>query len=119
MHDPYEAGRYWLASRAQGAEVDKAVNDFFRRAGVAPRQIVAQLPRAVRLRSLDGYPEAARLRIERLGLADAITRGSTQAPAARLSWSDVPRGVVFLLIILAGLACFAVGLVQIGRWLLP
>ena len=119
MHDRYEAGRFWLIADARGEHVEHAITCFLKRAGKNPRQVVSRLPRAARLKSLDGYPEVVRARLHRLGLDDAIvqaSRGTLEPTAA--GWRDRAFSIgCFLASLLVGTVLVA-GLWQIGSWIL-
>lgn len=86
MRDPAEAGRYWLLSGASGPEVDVATELFVQRVGRVPAQVVSQLPRKLRLRTLGEYPAAAQARLVRLGLADAVVLPVPDVGAATKVW---------------------------------
>lgn len=121
MHDHEEAGRYWIASTAQGDEVEQAIAAFIAFHGPDPRQLVAQLPAAVRLKDPYGYPEAARRRLESLGLMDEIltcakaraarTQKKKRELVSRLTCLIVAFVIVFLL------TCIVLGVGVIFRWL--
>lgn len=118
MHDPYNAGRHWIVSAAEGPEVDHSIAVFLRRAGTHPHQIGMQVLRAARLPSFAEYPPSVRTRIERLGLKSSFEglcdRRSIQYPtngAAKL----ITILVVIALIFVVGF--IIIGLIAVGDWL--
>ena len=119
MHDSYEAGRFWLTANAEGEHVDHAITCFLKRAGKDPRQVVSRIPRAARLKSLDGYPEVVRARLRRLGLDDAIVQAASATPVwpAR-PWRDRAIGIVCIVVLLFVVVLLVAGLWQIGSWIL-
>ncbi len=72
MHDLHTAGRLWLLSAEQGEKVDRTIELFLQSTADNPRQALMQLPRPVRLASIDRYPPLVQERLRRLGLADAL-----------------------------------------------
>ncbi len=121
MHDHEEAGRYWIASTAQGDDVDRAIAAFIACHGPDPRQLVAQLPAAARLKDAYGYPEAARRRLEMLGLLDDILT-CAKARAARSTqqthWLDSKCvAAVLIVVFIIGVGCFVAGFLDLVRWL--
>ena len=120
MGDPREAGRFWLMSAAEGPELDEAVRAYVATCGGLVQQVVARLPRAARLSTLDEYPETVRRRWERLAIGPYVC-----PPWA--SWGTVdcrePSSgglgcvAVFLLVCALVLVCAVVGAVTIVGWL--
>ena len=93
MHDPQEAGRFWLTSSASGEHVDRAVALFCKQAGKDPDAIVGQLPRFCRLESIQAYPPVVQERLRAHGLADALERAAVRESKLRrqarsTSWGD-------------------------------
>lgn len=117
MRDLAQAGRYWLASSAEGEHVEQAVAAFVRRSGTERAFIAAQLPRAVLETTPDSLPPVALERVRRLGLEALIgkpARGRGSCETTRGDLVCVTIGV--LVAALVGLA-FVVGLGTIVRWL--
>lgn len=119
MHDEFDAGRMWLLSSATGPEVDAAMETFVSRAGKEPNQIASQLPRAVRLKMIEDYPELARTRIEKFGLASAIAYepriGNEHRP---FGW--IGRTVITTIVIVGlvtGIVVFVAGLYSLEQWI--
>lgn len=117
MGDLPEAGRFWLLSDAEGEEVERAVALFasmHQKGG--PRRLAAQLPKRVRLASLDVYPAPARRRILALGLEAELTTRAWRPPDARDSQAAgaKPRAFVWGCLCILGLA--AVGLVALAMY---
>ncbi|RJP36795.1 MAG: hypothetical protein C4547_06635 [Phycisphaerales bacterium] len=119
MHDPFEAGRFWLASSARGEDVDAAISVFLDRVGGGPWHVVSQLPRGVRLASLESYPDAAADRLRQFGLQEAILLGGkgvrTKPPSGGTTRSGTVAGIAFVTV---GLAIFCAGLWSTASWLL-
>lgn len=115
MHDEYDAGRMWLLSSAKGSEVERAIDTFLARAGKDPNQIVSQLPRSVRLRVLEQYPESIRSRIRRCGLAEAILWDPKQkAGEGDLPWYGT---AIILIVLIFCLIVFFVGVGTVTDWI--
>lgn len=112
MQDEFDAGRMWLLSNQTGPEVDQAIETFMRYAGETPKQIVDNLPKAVRLAVIEQYPQTIRERICRYGLEQAIVLAPKGKPDQRL--------VGFLgKIVAAVLICFGIGSFLVGAiWIL-
>jgi len=118
MHDPFAAGMYWLTSTAEGPEVEEAIAAFRRRSGHTPTQIVSQLPRMLRMAGIHAYPKIVQDRLFRLGLDEAIlfTPGPPRdAPVAK--WKERGCLAVALLVLVAGITVFIVGLGVVSIWL--
>lgn len=119
MHDHFSAGKFWLTSSAEGPDVELAIQTFVSRCGHDPHQIVSQLPRFARLKSMDGYPASATSRLERLKLCGPllkITAAGVRRPSGYPPWLFTGGCVVMALF---GIASFSIGLVQIIRWVIP
>ncbi len=117
MHDAYAAGRMWLTSTAEGERVEEAIAKFIERAGHGPQQIASQLPRAVRLTSLDEYPPSAQARLRRLGLEKGIIwrPPPAQPPLSKWIRRAVTLGAVLILTFCVG-SCI-LGLERMASWL--
>jgi hypothetical protein len=120
MHDVSEAGRYWIASTAQGERVEQAVETFIRQAGSNPDSVVPRLPRAVREAPTTALPAIAKERLRRHGLEEALSKWS---PAARESGArELGRvaktivGLVALLLFGLAIAIACIGCWTVGRW---
>jgi hypothetical protein len=117
MNNELDAGRVWFASPATGPEVDRAIDVFVRHAGGDAEKIAGYLPRGARLSAIERYPGIVQERIEKLGLAKAITRRAASEQTRPRSIADrvLPLGcLVALVAILFVLVC---GLYQIGSWI--
>lgn len=120
MHDLAAAGKYWLASSASGVEVDAAIELFVRRCGGIPEHTAAQLPRFIRLKSLNDYPASVRERLERVGLLEAIqVRARLDKPRSRTMMKSTEWIVMIIAIIVIGCAAVSciIGVGQIGNWI--
>ena len=80
LNEPAQAGRYWLLSDASGPEVDAAVEVFAESCQRLPRLMASELPRFVRDWELEAYAAPARVRIEKYGLADELSRRAPRKP---------------------------------------
>ena len=80
LNEPTEAGRFWFLSDAAGLEVDAAVEAFAKSCQRLPRLMASELPRFVRDWDLEQYTGPARERIERYGLAEALSRRAPRKP---------------------------------------
>lgn len=80
MHDPVEAGRFWLFADVEGPEVDEAVEQFVRRYGNDHRSLASQLPSVVRRADKTVFSGDIRGRLERLGLADVVSLAHVVPP---------------------------------------
>ena len=122
MHDPQEAGRFWLMSSASGEHVDRAVALFCKQAGKDPNAIVGQLTRFCRLESIQAYPRVVQERLRAHGLADALERAAVRESKLRrqarsTSWGD-RIGVALAFMALAFfLTGFVVGVQRLLTWL--
>ena len=119
MHDAYAAGRYWLASTAEGERVEQAIETFLRHSGGDPMSIAATLPSFVKSAPRGGYPAIVQERLRRIGISDAVSlvqvqRGEDKPRRFRDTLGAVLVGGVMLF----GLACLATGLVVIFGWIL-
>src|SRR5438105_5318092 len=99
LKEPVQAGRYWLLSDESGEEVDAAVEAFVASCQRTPRLIASQLPRFARDWDVEAYPPAARARIDRYGLAEALAGRRPMRPAKRSG-----AGLIAALFALAALA---------------
>ncbi|MBU0640966.1 MAG: hypothetical protein KKB50_19050 [Planctomycetes bacterium] len=122
MHDPHEAGRFWLVSCAGGERVERAIALFCKQGGSDPKSVVAQLPRFCRQPSLDLYPAPARERLRRLGLAEALTATAREAEefhtrTSRMKWGGRILVTLLLAVLAFGLVCFVVGASRVFSWL--
>lgn len=120
MHDLAAAGKYWLASSAQGQNVDEAIQEFMRRCGRIPEHVSAQLPGFVQLTGLDGYPLIARDRINALGLAESILRRQQAGGRPRRPTSKFVEFIVVVVtiaVIAMGITSCLVGANEIQSWL--
>jgi len=119
MHDPAAAGKYWLASSAQGDKVDKAIEAFVSRCGGIPEHTAAQLPRFIRLQSSGDYPASVRGRLERVGLLEAIQRrAQLDKTHPRIMMKSTEWIVLIIAMIIVGCAAVSciIGAGQIGNW---
>ena len=112
MHDPQEAGRFWLTSSASGEHVDRAVALFCKHAGRDPDAIVGQLPYFCRLESIHAYPPVVQERLRAHGLADALERAAVRESKLRRQAESLPWGDrIGIAIALVVLAFFVIGVV--------
>jgi len=120
MHDAFNAGRFWLTSSAEGAQVEEAVAVFIKHVGSDVKQIAASLPRACRLPALTSYPSIVQARLRRLGLDAAVIALSPSTPAAkeRLSWSMRALVLVVAAVTLFCGIAVCVGISTIFDWLM-
>ncbi len=120
MRDPFEAGRYWLCSTAEGEEVERDIATFVAQAGGKPESVRSQLPRALRLGSLDKYPPGVQERLRRLQLTDAVVRSTVRVielPSVEDTRSiRILFGVVLSAIILWCVASCVAGTYAIVRY---
>jgi len=118
MHDPFEAGRFWLLSDAVGAEVEHCIDVFVRRAGGKPEAMVRYFSRGLRVSDVDLYVAVARERIARYGLhATLLTirpRDQSFAGTSRAAGKLFSLGCFLLVALLIGV--FAVGVVTVVGW---
>lgn len=107
MGDLREAGRYFLTSDAEGAEVEAAVDAFVAQHHGRPEQLLSQLPAYCR-RPLEGYPATARGRLERLAIS-TVKYFPARSAAATINAPAV-------LTVLAAVAAVGAALILIGLW---
>ncbi len=116
MHDPRQAGRYWLASSAEGVDAELAIESFIRDAQQQPRLLLARLPRAVREADFASLPPVAQDRLRQFGLDTVVGK---PAPKVEQSWSWGARLIsafgFIVLLLLAGLSC--VGFHTVIGWI--
>ena len=110
MHDAFNAGRFWLTSTAEGAQVEEAVAVFIGHVGNDPMQIAVSLPRAVRLPALSSYPPIVQVRLRRLGLDEAVIASSPSMPAAKVRLTWRMRALVFVVAVIILFFCIATGI---------
>jgi hypothetical protein len=120
MRDPYQAGRYWLASSAVGEEVERAIRAFAQHLGRDPQHMFSQLPPAVRLTPFEKLHPAAQERLRGLGLEPVFGARSPARPPVkepgRLIHAVLFAGLIFLLIaLIVGLITIGVGLTAVVR----
>ena len=115
MHDPSQAGRYWLASTAEGPQVEEAVAAFVGRTGIDARVTVSRLPRAVREAPMSALPPVAKDRLRDLGLDETLSQWGTleRHPAAGSGWLAVP----LIILALVGIVVFCIGIGTITSWM--
>jgi len=118
MHDPGEAGRYWLLSSAAGAEVEDAVTRFRWQHAARPRDLVRQLPTRGAPPTIEGYPPIVQQRLRRLGIVDELvavirSRRDSRASTAGVGWG-VAIGVAFFTVVSVLLGI--VGLLEVMSW---
>ena len=120
MHDDFDAGRMWLTSTAEGDRVDQAIETFLNHCHHDAHAVVSQLPRSVRLASVDGYPPVVQERLRRLGLDSAIVRlEQSQDPSPpRKRWVAWVLGIGGLLVLVFAVTSCVVGARQIASWFL-
>ena len=118
MQDHCQAGRYWLLSNAQGQPVDEAIALFLKYSASEPSSIDGNLPRTLLLSDLQDYPHVVRLRLDRLGLEEAVLHAARSVSAAGQAGSNnnlLAAGCFLMAISLA--AVFLIGLGTIVHWL--
>lgn len=122
MHDLFNAGRYWLLSDAQGAEVDAAIAAFADRCGGIAGNMVAQLPQAFRKKPMASYPPPVQVRLRRLGVTEQHLKAGPDKAALFGTGSTNSMWVNWAgLVLLAGAVLFsivslAVGAYTVVRW---
>lgn len=116
MHDAYEAGRYWLASTAEGEHVEQAIETFIRHKGGQPGGIAAALPSFVKWAPRESYPPVVQERLRRAGIDKAIpypprprTGGERRTVLGKVA---TVLGVLLLLFLAASLVVGAVVLIS-------
>lgn len=116
MHDPSQAGRYWLASSADGEHVEQAVAAFMDRMGKDSGSAVSRLPRAVREAPTGALPPVAKDRLRDLGLDETLSRWGTleRRPAAGPGWLAV---AVIILVLVAAVVVACIGIGTIFSWM--
>lgn len=100
MRDPCAAGKYWLVSNAEGAEVDASIDALVQRCGRNPRQLVSSVPRYARLKKFDDYPAIVRNRLIALDVGEIIVRKAhedARAGAATGFWGNLKSWLMILL----------------------
>jgi hypothetical protein len=121
MHDPSQAGRYWLASSADGEHVEQAVAAFMDRMGKDSRSAVSRLPRAVREAPTGALPPVAKDRMRRLGLDEVFAKWCPrERPVGVKSLGRIAKvTIAVVLLTLVGVLCiiFCTGLWIITQWL--
>ena len=118
MQDPREAGRWYFVSDDVSINASSCIELFLDQHGHKPEQIIAQLPRRAKLTDDSEYPEAVRVRFERLKLTKPLGEYKRFRPRTRLqrahdSVSAFGCGLLFLCIVIV----FIIGLVQVVVWL--
>jgi hypothetical protein len=116
MHDPFNAGRMWVVSPAQGEHVDRAIDFFLKSAHHDPRQAAGQILPGARRPSLDDYPPKVQERLRQLGLAEAVIEGKTTMTPRKRAFRDRMAVGVFMAIALACVGSCVVGLKTIVSW---
>jgi hypothetical protein len=96
MHDPIQAGRYWLVTGAAEERVEQAINGFARECALNPDVMVSQLPRWMRFKSLSEYPPAVQRRLQALGLHEKILEVPPRSPVIQ-GWPDSLFGKIAIL----------------------
>ncbi len=115
MHDPSQAGRYWLASSADGEHVEQAVAAFMDRMGKDSRSAVSRLPRVVREAPTGALPPVAKDRLRRLGLDEALSKWG--AEGRTLQAKELGRvGKLILILVFAVLCLVGCIVVCTGVW---
>ncbi len=118
MRDPREAGRWLFISDDDSTEADYFIEMFLNQHKRKPSQIVAQLPRRAKLADESEYPEVVRARFEKLSLVKPLGEYRRFRPRTKLQRvRDDAARLVGSLILLAIVATFLVGLVQIAIWI--
>lgn len=119
MHCRFDAGRFWLMGTEESEEADFAIEEVFNRANRNRAQVVAFLPKAARLKSIEHYPEAVQKRLERLELVDAIVnraRRDASAAARAGDWGWVMPGGCLVVVVLL-LILMLIGAVTVVQWI--
>lgn len=110
MGDPAEAGRWYFLCESADAEAGPCIERF--RARYVPRQLIMELPRAVREGPWDRFPPLVAVRMSELGRPPRKNLPS----AAGWDWSDrfmlIGCGVIALVLI----AAVVVGLRTLIGW---
>jgi hypothetical protein len=121
MHDLSQAGRYWLASTAEGPHVEDTVAAFVGRTGTDPRVTVSRLPRVVREAPMSALPSIAKDRLRRLGLDEALGKWCPgQPPVGAKPLGRIARAtiaLVFLALVIVLCIVVCTGLWTISNWL--
>ena len=119
MHDPSEAGRYWLASTAEGPQVEGAVAAFVGRTGSDARVTVSKLPRAVREAPMSALPPIAKDRLRDLGLDEVLSQWGTleRRPHRSSGWRCWLGVALILLLVAVGIVVLCVGIGTILSWI--
>jgi hypothetical protein len=119
MHDPANAGRFWLTSNATGEAVETAIAEFIRRCGGQPEEIALRLPRAARLPRIDEYPSLVRERLQKQGLVEKVIWAGKRREGIR----EAVTGSGWLVIAIAAIVLvgicgtFVAGIVSIVEFL--
>ena len=125
MKDEPQAGRWWLLSSAEGPDVERAVDASIADWRGARRRYLSQLPHRVRKGLPKELPAPARARLQRLGI-DPVRLELPSPPAkpvARLerTYGDAVQdtGCVAgcIMLVIAIVTVFVVGLVTVVRWI--
>lgn len=112
MHDPPEAGRFWLLADVEGPEVEAAIDRFLR--NVQGCVTLRRLPHFARRTPLADYPPRVRERLTSLNISEAL-RESTK-PAGKNRWRHWADAAIGIGMMLGIAAMFIVGAVTIIRW---
>ena len=119
MHDPGEAGKYYLLSSAAGADIEQAIDMFVQRCGGEPERIVSHLPQKLCLSELSHYHVVAQGRILRLNLEAELGKAAAKAMPASAHSPLFDRFMPYgcLLIVAMFLVSAVVGFWTILKWI--
>ena len=119
MHDPYEAGRFWLLSTAPGSEAERCIKLFIDRAKGEPWNLVMQYPAWFRRLSWDVFPPKVQARLQGAGVDrvfDSLGKGVKHKPQPTTLGQRIAI-MIFCVVALLCLALWGIGLYQVWRWI--
>ena len=119
MHDPFNAGRMWIVSAAQGEHVERAIDAFMSVSGRDCRQAAFMILSAARLPAISDYPIGVQGRLRNRGLDVAIVNACRCKKAAAPNQRTFVKriaGVVFVAVLLAFVGSCIVGVKTIFSW---
>ncbi len=115
MHDPVEAGRWFLLSEHVDASGEECIARFLAKHGDRISQVFSELPQQVRLADVDDYPSPVAARLKSLGFIGKPDSPVVQHKAGSRS-QLVATGCLLVLVVLVALAVLK-GVATIRGWL--
>lgn len=116
MHDPVQAGRYWLLTPAIGPEVEDAIEAFARACHHDAQVMASEMPRFKERCKVAAYPEVVRERLARYGVDVVFQRQDPDlAPVGKSGWKQKAKALGCLVVALGLVLLIAVVLRVVRR----